>query len=247
MRPQPPEWLSGRTVAVVGSGPAGLAAAQQLTRAGHTVAVYERADKIGGLLRYGIPEFKMEKKHLDKRLDQMRREGTIFRAGVVGRRRRPDRRAAARALRRRGARHGRHRGPRPAGARAVSSAASTRRWTSCRSPTGSRSARRSRTRSSRRQERRDHRRRRHRRRLPRHRDPPGRGVDHPARDHAGAARVAARRSAVADVPDDLPGLLGARGGGGAGLRRLHQGVPGRRRRQRHRRCAWSTWSSRAAS
>lgn len=82
VRPQPPEWLSGRTVAVVGSGPAGLAAAQQLTRAGHTVAVYERADKIGGLLRYGIPEFKMEKKHLDKRLDQMRREGTIFRAGV---------------------------------------------------------------------------------------------------------------------------------------------------------------------
>ncbi len=82
VRPQPPEWLSGRTVAVVGSGPAGLAAAQQLTRAGHTVAVYERADKIGGLLRYGIPEFKMEKKHLDRRVDQMRREGTVFRAGV---------------------------------------------------------------------------------------------------------------------------------------------------------------------
>ncbi len=82
VRPQPPEWLSGRTVAVVGSGPAGLAAAQQLTRAGHTVAVYERADRIGGLLRYGIPEFKMEKAHLDRRLDQMRREGTVFRAGV---------------------------------------------------------------------------------------------------------------------------------------------------------------------
>ena len=82
VRPQPPEWLSGKTVAVVGSGPAGLAAAQQLTRAGHTVAVYERADKIGGLLRYGIPEFKMEKAVLDKRLDQMRREGTVFRAGV---------------------------------------------------------------------------------------------------------------------------------------------------------------------
>ncbi len=82
VRPRPPEWLSGRTVAVVGSGPAGLAAAQQLTRAGHTVAVYERADRIGGLLRYGIPEFKMEKAVLDRRLDQMRREGTVFRAGV---------------------------------------------------------------------------------------------------------------------------------------------------------------------
>jgi len=82
VRPQPPEWLSGRTVAVVGSGPAGLAVAQQLTRTGHTVAVYEREDKVGGLMRYGIPEFKMEKKYLDRRLNQMRREGTVFRAGV---------------------------------------------------------------------------------------------------------------------------------------------------------------------
>jgi glutamate synthase (NADPH) small chain len=82
VRPQPPEWLSGRTVAVIGSGPAGLAAAQQLTRAGHTVAVYERDDRIGGLLRYGIPEFKMEKKHVDRRIDQMKREGTVFRSGV---------------------------------------------------------------------------------------------------------------------------------------------------------------------
>ena len=80
--PKPPERLTGKTVAVVGSGPAGLAAAQQLTRAGHTVAVYERADKIGGLLRYGIPEFKMEKLHLDRRLAQMEAEGTRFRAGV---------------------------------------------------------------------------------------------------------------------------------------------------------------------
>jgi glutamate synthase (NADPH/NADH) small chain len=80
--PQPPEWLSGKTVAVVGSGPAGLAVAQQLTRQGHTVAVYERDDKIGGLMRYGIPEFKMEKRYLDRRLEQMRREGTVFRAGV---------------------------------------------------------------------------------------------------------------------------------------------------------------------
>lgn len=74
--------LTGKTVAVVGSGPAGLAAAQQLTRAGHDVTVYERADRIGGLLRYGIPEFKMEKRHIDRRLDQMRAEGTRFEVGV---------------------------------------------------------------------------------------------------------------------------------------------------------------------
>ncbi|MET7717267.1 glutamate synthase subunit beta [Streptomyces sp. NPDC005407] len=80
--PQPPQRLSGKTVAVIGSGPAGLAAAQQLTRIGHTVAVYERADRIGGLLRYGIPEFKMEKRHLDRRIEQMRAEGTKFRTGV---------------------------------------------------------------------------------------------------------------------------------------------------------------------
>ncbi|OBH46716.1 glutamate synthase [Mycobacterium intracellulare] len=82
VRPLPPEKLTGKKVAVVGSGPAGLAAAQQLTRAGHSVTVFERADRIGGLLRYGIPEFKMEKRVLDRRLDQMRAEGTEFRAGV---------------------------------------------------------------------------------------------------------------------------------------------------------------------
>ena len=82
VQPHPPERLTGKTVAVVGSGPAGLAAAQQLTRAGHTVAVFERDDRIGGLLRYGIPDFKMEKKHLEARLNQMMVEGTRFRAGV---------------------------------------------------------------------------------------------------------------------------------------------------------------------
>jgi glutamate synthase (NADPH/NADH) small chain len=86
LEPHPPQRLTGKTVAVVGSGPAGLAAAQQLTRAGHTVAVYERDDRIGGLLRYGIPEFKMEKRILETRLGQMQAEGTRFRAGVeIGR------------------------------------------------------------------------------------------------------------------------------------------------------------------
>ena len=82
VRPQPPLQTTGKRVAVVGSGPAGLAAAQQLTRAGHDVVVLERADRVGGLLRYGIPEFKMEKRVLERRLEQMRAEGTQFRTGV---------------------------------------------------------------------------------------------------------------------------------------------------------------------
>jgi glutamate synthase (NADPH/NADH) small chain len=80
--PQIPSIKTGKRVAVIGSGPAGLAVAQQLTRAGHEVVVLERADRIGGLLRYGIPEFKMEKVHLDRRLEQMRGEGTEFRTNA---------------------------------------------------------------------------------------------------------------------------------------------------------------------
>jgi glutamate synthase (NADPH/NADH) small chain len=81
--PQVADTKTGKRIAVIGSGPAGLAVAQQLTRSGHDVVVLERADRIGGLLRYGIPEFKMEKKYLERRLDQMRQEGTEFRTNAV--------------------------------------------------------------------------------------------------------------------------------------------------------------------
>lgn len=82
VEPKPPLELSGKTVGIVGSGPAGLAAAQQLARAGHNVTVFEKANRIGGLLRYGIPDFKMEKFHIDRRLKQMELEGVRFRTGV---------------------------------------------------------------------------------------------------------------------------------------------------------------------
>jgi glutamate synthase (NADPH) small chain len=83
VRPEPPAARTGKTVAVVGSGPAGLAAAQQLARAGHSVTVFEKNSRIGGLLRYGIPDFKMEKSHIDRRIAQMEAEGVVFRTGVL--------------------------------------------------------------------------------------------------------------------------------------------------------------------
>jgi glutamate synthase (NADPH/NADH) small chain len=81
--PQPPQHKTGKKVAVVGSGPAGMAAAQQLARAGHDVTLFEKNDRIGGLLRYGIPDFKMEKSHIDLRVTQMEKEGVTFRTGVL--------------------------------------------------------------------------------------------------------------------------------------------------------------------
>lgn len=82
IRPELPEYRTGKRVAVIGSGPSGLAAAQQLNRAGHAVVVFEKADRIGGLLRYGIPDFKLDKNLLDRRLEQLRKEGIEFQTGV---------------------------------------------------------------------------------------------------------------------------------------------------------------------
>ncbi|MCC7151860.1 MAG: glutamate synthase subunit beta [Rubrivivax sp.] len=83
VRPQPAAQASGKSVAIVGSGPAGLAAAQQLARAGHAVTVFEKNSRPGGLLRYGIPDFKLEKSHIDRRLEQLQAEGVVFRTGVL--------------------------------------------------------------------------------------------------------------------------------------------------------------------
>ncbi len=83
VQPQPPKHKTGKKVAVVGSGPAGMAAAQQLARVGHDVTVFEKNDRVGGLLRYGIPDFKMEKVHIDRRVEQMQAEGVTFRTGVM--------------------------------------------------------------------------------------------------------------------------------------------------------------------
>ena len=186
VQPQPPGRLTGKTVAVVGSGPAGLAAAQQLTRAGHTVAVYERDDRIGGLLRYGIPDFKMEKKHLDLRLAQMTAEGTRFRAGVnIG----VDItwEQPARAVRRGRRRHRRPGAARPAGSRARPARRALRHGVPHAVEPAPRRRPGVRPDHRRGQARRRPRRRRHRCRLHRNRPPAGCALGHEPRHRQAAA------------------------------------------------------------
>ena len=180
LKPELPTRKTGKKVAVVGSGPAGMAAAQQLARAGHDVHVYERWAKAGGLLRYGIPDFKMEKVHVDRRVEQMQAEGVHLPLRRRCRRQRAGRQAGQGA--RRGRAGGRRReaarpadpGPRAQGhpfRHGVPAAAEPARLR--------RAAGRRRADPRHRQEGRGHRRRRHRLRLHRHLDPPGRGVGRP--------------------------------------------------------------------
>ena len=226
--PHPPERLTGKTVAVVGSGPAGLAAAQQLTRAGHTVAVYERDDRIGGLLRYGIPDFKMEKKQLEARLAQMQAEGTRFRAGVnigvdlswADLRSRYDAVVVAT-----GATVPRDL-PIPGRDLLGVHFAMDYLVQQNRVGAGDTVAEPAHRRG---QARHRHRRRRHRCGLHRNRAPPGRAERHQPRHRHPAAGGPARAPAVADAPDDLRGVERARGGRRAGVPRLDRRVPRRTR------------------
>jgi hypothetical protein len=221
--PQPPERLSGKTVAVVGSGPAGLAAAQQLTRAGHTVAVYERADKPGGLLRYGIPEFKMEKRSSTGAWPRWRPRapGSAPASTSAADHRRS---SCATATTRWCSPSGR-----PSRAtcrcRAASSTGSTRRWSSCRWPTGSRSARGRGPDHGHRQGRHHHRWRRHRCGLHRHLAPAGRGRS-PAWRSCRSPAPSARAAAVADLPDDLPRRSAPTRRAASGVCRVHEEILG---------------------
>ena len=231
--PRPPAVRTGKKVAVVGSGPAGLAAADQLNRAGHAVTVFERSDRIGGLLRYGIPEFKMEKRFLDRRLA----------AHGEGGRRLPDRRRR----RRRGAPS--TRAPAGRSTRSCSPAAPAPPRdlpVPGRELSGIHFAMEYLTLQNKRcegdtvpdervhhrggQARGDHRRRRHRRRLPGHGPPAGRGVRAPVRAAAPPARHARAREPVAAVAERLPRVVRPRRRGRARVRGLHPALRRRRRR-----------------
>ena len=188
--PQPPLARTGKRVAVVGSGPAGMACAQQLARAGHDVVLFEKNDRIGGLLRYGIPDFKMEKIHIDRRVEQMRAEGVEFRLGRPRRWRGRRRHATlADGFDARGADRGRGASARPGRSRARARRDSLRDGFSaaaesaCRGRPGGVVADRAR------QARGRDRRRRYRFGLRRHVQPPGRRIDHAVRVAGPTARA----------------------------------------------------------
>ena len=230
LKPEPPAEKTGKKVAVVGSGPAGMACAQQLARAGHDVHLFEKCAKAGGLMRYGIPDFKMEKHHVDKRVVQME----------AGRRhlplQRPCRRERAGGEACRRLRRGRARGRR------------RERRATCRSPAAScrhplrhgfpaaaeparlrRAADAGRRAHSRhRQARRRHRRRRHRLRLHRHLVPAGRAVGDQFRDHAAAAGEGEQAPDLARLAVEAAHLVEPRGGRRARFRGRHARVRGRR-------------------
>ncbi len=227
--PAPPSTRTGKKVAVVGSGPAGLAAAEQLNRAGHLVTVFERADRIGGLLRYGIPEFKMEKRVLERRLSLMEKAGVTFRPNAdIGRGVRSadlQREFEAVVL------------ACGAGApRDLPVPGSRAQWHPLRHGVSDalepalrgRPDRRRAVHLGRGQARGHHRRRRHRRRLPGNRPSSGRGVGSPVRAAAPAPRHPRGRQPVAAVAEHLPDLRRPRGGRRAGLRRLDPALHRRR-------------------
>ena len=248
---RPPAVRTGKRVAVVGSGPAGLAAAEQLNRAGHLVTVFERADRIGGLLRYGIPEFKMEKRVLDRRLGHhggrgRRRSGRACNVGV-------DLPAAE------------LRGGFDAVVLAGGAPLARDLPVPGRELTGDplrdglpdaaepalRRRRRARRQCDHRegQARRHHRRRRHRRRLPRHGAPAGRAIGPPVRGAAAPARRARAGEPLAAVAEHLPRVLRARGGRRAAVRGVHPAIHRRRAgpRAEAARGERRTWSPRAAA
>ena len=232
IHPEPPATKSGKSVAVVGSGPAGLACAQQLARAGHDVHVYEKQAKAGGLLRYGIPDFKLEKRHVDRRVEQMEAEGR--RLPLQRACRRDGERQGAGGAPRRDCACGRRRGlPRPAGPRArprrspfrdgVPAAAEPARF---RRAAGDQQAD-----PGQRQERRGDRRRRHGLRLHRHLDPPGRAQGDAARDPADAAKTRGQAAHLAELAPEAQNLVKPRGRRRAGIRGDDDGFRGRERRR----------------
>ena len=219
LKPEKPAKKTGKKVAVVGSGPAGMACAQQLARAGHDVHVYERWAKAGGLLRYGIPDFKMEKVHVDRRVDA---DGGGRRHVPLRRRcrRQSAGRQAAQGPRRRGADRRRREAARSAGARPRTQGHPFRHGfpAAAEPPRLRREGDRRRANPRQRQACHRHRRRRYRLRLHRHLVPPGRAVGDQFRDHAAAARAREQAADLAELAAEAAHLVEPRRRRGARLR-----------------------------